>query len=364
MFSLALCLCAVLPAVAAAAGSISGTVVAAATKAPIEGLEVCANPEDGQLGGCATTDADGEYTIALNPNDYTVKFDGEPLDYKTSWYDQKVLVGTDPVTGVDAEMVAYGRIEGVALEAGSEDPVEDVRVCVWGEVTVQVHCDWTDASGAYAITGLRPDEYVLEFLPEERLLPQFNDHQERYSEADLISVDLGDVLTGVDADLLPSARVEGTVRRADDQQPLPGVEICAWSTEQEEELRCAFAEPDGSYAIQGLYSGEYVVEFWPFSAKWTAQFWDHAARWDEAEPLWLTAGTTTTGIDADIAPEPLPLLLTPNPLVRSAAQSSSPPKPTPRRCRKGFQKKRVNGKVRCVRKAKPKRRHSSSTRGS
>ena len=79
----------------------------AATEVPIEGLQVCAYPvpEDGNVAHCDTTDANGKYTIALDPHGYRVTFDGEPLGYRYQWYDQKdyismdiVMVGSDPVT--------------------------------------------------------------------------------------------------------------------------------------------------------------------------------------------------------------------------------------------------------------------------
>lgn len=365
------CLCAaILPAAAAASGSISGTVTDEGTGVPIKGLLACAYPvpEDGNLSHCDTTDSSGKYTIALDPHGYRVTFEGESLGYRRQWYDHKdyismdiVMVGSDPITGIDAAMGHYGRIEGVVKEAGSGKPLEGVRACAWEVVTESPSgCALTAANGSYSIPDLRQAEYAVEFLPEGNQLWQAYDHKESLSDADPVSVGPGEIVTGINAELPPAAQVEGVVRRADNEQPFLGVEICALSLNDEESFRCAHPESDGSYSIPRLATDEYQIEFWPLGANWQTQFWDHKASWDEADPLLLAAGTTTTGIDADIVPEPLPQLppVVPSSLATPPLQSSLPqlqvvpPRWTRRHCRKSSYRKGVGGKGRCVRRHK------------
>ena len=358
-------LAAIAPA-AALAGSISGTVTDAVTHEPIEGLEVCAYPpaaEEEEIWFCEDTDSNGEYTIAeLEPGEYGVEFWGRPLNYipqyfngQTEWWERDlVLVETDPVTGIDAEMVEGGGIEGEVDRAVGGTPVDEVWVCAWTIFGEEFGgCAVTDASGEYALQGMAEGEYEVEFWAEdEDLLPQYYDHKDYWFEANPVTVTLGAVTPGIDADLLAAAKVEGQVRRASDGSPLTEVEVCALSTDLEGPWRCAYPGDDGRYAVHGLPGDEYKVEFWPFDESLPVQFWDHKATWDEANALSLGAGSVATGIDADLGPGPAaPPVAAPPPSFPPLAAA-----PRPKRCKKGFRKKRVHGKVRCVKKKK-KRKH-------
>jgi hypothetical protein len=61
------------------------------------------------------------------------------------------------------------------------------------------------------------------------------------------------------------------------------------------------------------------------------------------------------------APSTPPVVLTPSPPSGGGSPVVTPPAPTPKPkpliCRKGFKKKIVNGKPRCVRKHKPRKKH-------
>jgi hypothetical protein len=374
-----LCLAALAPA-SALAGSISGTVIDASTLEPVESLEVCAYPmsEEWEVWFCDETDVDGEYAIEdLEADEYAVEFWGRPLNYipqffdgHEAWWEADILLleSSESITGVDAELVTGGRVEGVVEEAGTGLPLEEIAVCGWTIDTEEFGgCAETDADGEYAIGGMPAGEYEIEFWPQgQNYLPQYYDHKAHWWEADPVSVALGATTPGIDADLLPGAAVEGQVRH--DGSPDFNVEVCAWSTDPEGAIRCAYPDLTGHYAITGLPGDEYKVEFWPFDESLPVQFWDHKPTWDQADPVSLATGSVTTGIDADLgalAPPPTP----PTPPAAPAATPSTivtpPPsqtKPRRKRCKKGFRKKRVHGKVRCVKKKRA--RHSRRAQSS
>jgi hypothetical protein len=348
------------------AGSISGTVIDATTLEPIESLEVCAYQleEEGfsEVWFCEETDASGEYTIEdLEAGEYGVEFWGRPLNYipqyfdgVTDWWEKDpVVVGSGAVIGVDAEMTEGGGIEGEVGRAVGGAPVEAALVCAWTIFGEEFGgCAETDSSGEYAIQGMPEGEYEVEFWAvEQDLLTQYYDHKDHWWEANPVTVALGAVTPEIDADLLAAARVEGQVRRASDGSPLTEVEVCAWSTDPEGSVKCGYPGDDGRYAIHGIPSDEYKVEFWPFDESLPIQFWDHKATWEEANPLSLGAGSIATGINADLGAGPPPPVVTP--------PVTTPPvvvRHHRKRCKKGFRKKRVHGKVRCVKK-KRKHRH-------
>jgi hypothetical protein len=296
------------PASAASGGSISGTVTDAITKLPIKGLEVCANPGNGTLGGCARTTADGHYTVAdLHADSYAVYFEGEPLGYEQQEYHGElgqpasfVEVGTEPVTGIDFEMHPWGGIEGTVRKAGGGNPVEGIRVCAFkvGHA-LDYSCDRSAADGTYQLKGVTPGEYVIEFLTDwTTVSTQFYPGKDFGAEAEAVDVELSQVLTGIDAELNPASRLEGTVRRATDGAPIPDLKVCAGSVSWG--YLCTHSTADGSYALVALPPGQYLVEFVPLSASLLAQFWDDQEESKAAELISVQDGSVLTGIDADI----------------------------------------------------------------
>jgi hypothetical protein len=320
------------------------------------------------------TDPAGGYSIELDPGTYYVVFEGTPLAYEWQWYNEKthgdrdiVSVGSEPVHGIDATLLSFGRIEGTVRDEGSGDPVGDARVCAWNVDDREAgHCTRTDENGTYGIGGLPPGEYMIEFWGwSTNHLWQYYDHAE-YAEADPVFVHLGDVLTGIDSDLPAGAGVEGVVTRASSGEPFTSlwIEIRPLN---EETFWGAGLESDGTFRAVGLPPGEYKIEFVPYNTEWQTQFWDHTTSWEEAETVTLESGIITNGIRADIVRN----LTIPTPLVSpvvsaivgqsgptTLSPSSSPPSSSPpqrRLCRKGYRLKRAGNRFRCVRKH---RRHN------
>jgi hypothetical protein len=255
---------------ASAAGSISGTVTDAVSEAAIEGAQVCfykgdAVEDEWDFVGCEESDENGKYTAELPDDQYLVEFWAEDLGYITQYYDGTedwtdgtgVVVGGEPVTGIDAALEEGGHIQGTVVDAASNAPIE-AEVCAISDVPAYVPCVFTDAGGNFTIEALRAAKYAIEFWA-------------------------------------------------------PGYEI---------------------------------------------QYYDAKAEFDEATRVAVTPPETVSGIDArmekfDLVPDPV----TPPPTV------TSPPVTPPvvhhkrKRCRKGFHRKRVHGKRRCVRIKKHRRRH-------
>jgi hypothetical protein len=376
-----LCLLVLLPAAAhAGTGSVSGTVTDAATKEPIEGVEVCAwslTEEEDEDPDCTETDGLGQYFIGeMDASWYAIEFWGKPLGYITQFYDGKARwweadelgIAAEPVKGIDAELVAGGTIEGTVTQAPGGGPVEEAVICAWEpELEVGGGCTLSDEEGDYALRGLAAGEYVVEFWPGEEsdLLSQFYDGKSRLSEADLVTMSLGETKEGIDAVLQPGGTIEGTVRAAGSGAPVEWVWVCAWEAFTEDYGGCDFSKPDGTYEIERVPPGAYKVEFWTGESETNLldQFWDHKPLWTEADTLVINGGETRAGINADLLAPGLP------PVKPPATVILPPPAAKPvitlpgkaKKCRKGFRKKRVKGKVRCVKKRKA-RRHQQRQR--
>lgn len=169
----------------------------------------------------------------------------------------------------------------------------------------------------------------------------------------------GEETTGIDAELDPGATISGTVSSAASEVGLKGIPVCSIDAPIDDLLTCGWTEPDGSYSLPFLPAGQYKVAFSIDFGQWfgepaseddgyATQFWDNQVRLATANVIPLSTGQSVGGIDARLG----------NALTRSVI-TPAPPVVHPRRrhCRKGYVRKKVRGKVRCVKRHRHHRHH-------
>lgn len=362
----------------AAAGSISGTVTAEGG-GPIQGVEVCTRSEPFSFESpCDQTNAGGAYEIdGLPAASYHVAFFTyvNDLNYVPESYDDQpvnlaggdlVSVGaTQDVTGIDAELEEGGIIEGRAEDGETSGPAVGVEVCATASFPVEYSaCGITGADGSYAINALKTGEYTVSFEGWNNVnyLKRWYDEAESSSLAIKVPVTAGaPPVTDIDAVLQPGSQVLGRVTEAGTGAALKDVEVCVYDAMLAPPLEyagpCDHTDASGNYAIRSLPASTYKVVFSPepkpefiLDDTFFEQWWKGAASVDEATPIALTPPQAATGVDAQLVnmierpkPEPIQVTFFPRP---------PGPKPPPKKCRRGFHKKKVKGKVRCVRKHK------------
>jgi hypothetical protein len=340
-----LCCAAAAPALASAAGSgsIAGLVTEAGTAPakPIGGAEVCAERPDGAPGGgCVYADENGEYAIEELPEgEYEVRFSGEACPAsgcvrewaEQLWNDRYPNESPDLVeveegnreSGIDAELQAFGTLAGTIGEVGG-GPIANAIVCfdVAPELGLFLNgCTVTDAAGRYEFDQLPPTEYNLEFNGwvceagvecsreecEEEVscthpyVPQYYDEKPTFNPEELQTATVASrATTEIDAELTRGGTIEGAVTLAGlgTEQPLAGIEVCAFSERVVVETRCTKTGAGGEYAIEGLASSEtWLVKF--VANGYVPQRW--SAEPDEEEAgaeIEVTAPETVAGIDA------------------------------------------------------------------
>jgi Carboxypeptidase regulatory-like domain len=365
----------------AATGSISGTVIDAETHAPIEKVQACAFEVDEEENfECAKTAANGQYTIpTLQAGTYEVGFyPGNGVNYvfqvfdgKSSWAEaDPVIVAAGATTPeVDAELLPGGAISGKVTTAVGAQPVEEVEVCAT-EVPEEeaLGCAYSEAGGSYEIVGLPEAEFKVEFLPETGdLLGQYYKHKYTWATADPVAVTTGDVVPGIDADLDRGAEIHGTVYSATTGLPLREILVCSVFASSGRLTNCDETNTSGQYTLSPLYSGSYKVAFSlefreffageelePENDGYPTQFYNGKSTLAAADTLSLVPPNILNGIDGHIGSPPA-LVPTPLPI---------PAKPKSLKCKKHFHKKKVNGKVKCVRiRAKGRRHHHRGAAG-
>ncbi len=163
-------------------GQISGRVTAG--DSALAKIEVCA---DGQ---CATTDANGEYTIDdVSPGAHTVSFSPEQectiicmrsANYLTLYWNGQLspesattvtVESEKTTTGINAEMRAGGEISGkVTTASASPQSIGSFEVCAISTATSkegtreeEEECALTNSSGEYTIHALGAHGYEVDF---------------------------------------------------------------------------------------------------------------------------------------------------------------------------------------------------------
>ncbi len=299
-------------------GTISGKVTSAATKAPLEGIYVCAGePPEGNR-TCTTTNAQGDYTISGLPGrTYYVEFDAGLVNYLTQFYTDKysraeaqsvTVSAGGTVSGIDAELVKIegGGFTGTVVSSETERPIEGIEVCAYeaGGEGLFGACAKTESRGEYTITGLPAGEYHVEFSSPENsgldYVTQYYNGQSLASEAASVRVSTGNLDPSIDARLREGGRIAGNALDASSERALAGIEVCAFAATSET-VGCATTKAGGAYVIEGLAHGEYLVEFYSPSGSgldYVTQYYDDKTAFSEATPVSVEEGGTKSGIDA------------------------------------------------------------------
>jgi hypothetical protein len=357
------------------ASSISGTVTAEGG-GPIEGVEVCPWPVPYAFEtDCVETGADGHYSYPNLPAaDYRISFSvsQDNLKYVNEYYDDTIAgeadllhLGEGEDATVDAELAEGGSISGRVLDEANDQPIEGLWVCAWAEWVSR--CGPTDAAGDYIVNGLPSDDYIVEFRSENivNYLLEYYDNTDDFGLSTHVAVTAPAVTPEIDAKLAPGAEILGRLTVTGTGEPIRRELVCAEEPGFEgwQQAGCDVTDDSGNYAIRGLPAGTYIVSFGLEYAPdfggllVRGEWWHGAPSREEAEPITIAPPETRGGIDGHL-PDPFA------PFEPDPELSSSPPpaastlplviKAPPKNCKKGFHRKLVKGKKRCVRKQ---RRH-------
>jgi hypothetical protein len=282
--------------------TIEGAVTSAATKAPIQGVEVCAGRFVYEQ-KCVSTGASGTYVVPAPAVPVHVEFNapsGSGLVSRTfyngAYTPSEATELTVPVgevfTGIDEELLPEGHIEGVVTNASTKAPIGGIEVCgspsaAWPE---EPTCTKTNAEGVYEFSGLAPVSYRIKFNPGT--LNYLPETPQRYYEQGA-QVSAGGTTTNIDAALPEGAQIEGLVKSAASGLPVGGVQACATGFGPALETKCATTDAQGHYLIDGLETSSYYMSFWP-QRPYVGQ------RYEGGKPMWVNQGETLSSINASV----------------------------------------------------------------
>jgi hypothetical protein len=360
-------------AVAVEPGTISGT-VSAEGGGPVGEVEVCAKAVDESSYKCEPAAlSDGSYEIAdLPEGKYKVGF-WPTGNYVTQfWQNQPTWKTATPLTvggsegigGVNATLVPGATISGIVTASATGGPVAEVEVCatfvepVPGPELELERCANTNAAGAYTIDGLAAGVWSLYLYAQNADADVVS---QAYSGG-TIQVTAGEHKSGADVVLGPGGQIAGTVRSASTGAPLGGVQVCVTMAASPMTLGCLRTPSSGAYRFTRVWPGSFKVVFSPEptgntgSDSFFTQWWGGQPTFETATPIAITPPQIVTGIDASlVSPEPPSTTPSPAPVVTKPVL----------KCKRGFVKRKVHGKQRCVKRhtAKPKPRRKRKHHG-
>lgn len=309
------------------------------------------------------------------------------------------VLGPAAAGGPGARPAEHGRGGGRRVDqrhvtaATTGLPIEGVGVCA---IKVgDIHCDSTDADGKYTITGLEAGDWEVDFDPEgTEFLGEFYDGKSVSSAADPVVLGASTHAEGIDAALSTGGTISGVVTAAQTGESLAGIEVCLVPSPAIGSPRCTETGADGSYEFESLKSGSYKVAFSPEGEEiWGAQvrqaeeetggvfsrpdgyvtlWWQSGASLSSASPIVVTAPQTVSRVDGAISStefwillrqrNEIPAAIPPAPVTWEPNSPLTPPattkpiiatkRPKPLECKRGFVKRKAQGKERCVERRK------------
>ena len=289
-------------------GTITGHVTSASDGVSLQGIEVTAFGDTGSGYGTATTDAQGDYTIVGLPDDsYTVSFYSSDGSYVSEEYNNQPTFQTPdlvPVTtgnessGIDAALEPAARLSGKVTDASSDTQLHGIEAIAYDPDGNAVAWADTDETGAYTLGSLPAGTYRVGFFDVSGAgyVPQFYNGKPTLQSADTISANAGQNIGGIDAAMQSGGKITGTVTDAQTHAPV------AFSSVYVYDSNGAFVAgtstgSDGAYTLSSLPTGSYRVQF-TGPGLYVSRFYDGKANLASADPVAVTAGSTTSHIDA------------------------------------------------------------------
>lgn len=293
----------------------------------VAGVEVCAQANRTDLVTCAVTNALGQFEIpGLVTDTYviTATVSGQPV------LPPGVAVNlTAPTPAILPPLTIIESLElgGLVTAANTGAPISGASVCATLDSGGPPTCAPTGADGSYLI-DLAPGSYDVSFVASgfttECYLDRIN-----CADADPVVLRLNDELN-IDASLeVRAGAVIGSALTRDGRNPVGGIEVCASGAAVPEPV-CSVTASNGTYRLDGLFTGNYTVRFSDASGTYLDACY---RRSDCSSPtaVGVVAPGVRTGIDGLLELAPLPPTPTPTatPLPTPTPTPTATPAPIP-----------------------------------
>jgi uncharacterized repeat protein (TIGR02543 family) len=252
-------------------------------------------------GGSTTTDADGIYTQSVSSS-----WSGTVTPAKTGYiFDPSSRTYSDVTSSqVDQDyFTATSFLKGnVTNSVGTA--VEDVWVMVYSSAGSYLTNNYTDSSGDYVMGDLSTGDYKVRFdtrMASGMLAVEWYNDKDSLGAADLVSVAAGSTTSGIDAVLAEGGGIEGRVTNSAGAGILSVIAYAYTTTGGF--VSYDYTDSNGYYEIESVKSGNYKIKLDTTyaSGDYITEWYNDKDSLGNADSVSVTAGSTTSGIDAELA---------------------------------------------------------------
>ena len=190
-----------------------------------------------------------------------------------------------------AQAAADAAITGTVR--GPDGPARNVEV--WAvEIASRAGADaTTDQSGAFAIDGLPPGDYELQFSPpySSGLMVQWWDEGDTPEDATIITLSAGQTYNVGDVTLRRGGSIKGVIKDPAGRPLETYLQVLDldghndWDYDEWE----AWTEEDGSFGVFRMAPGDYVVHIYSLTEGLVGQWWKGARTFSQATRLTVTS---------------------------------------------------------------------------
>jgi hypothetical protein len=298
----------------ASGGTVSGTITDAATHAPIVDACVDVQPADFSVDGYGCTDETGHDTTSGVPTgSYTVYISDYSGPYLAATYGAtdanpagtpvSVTAGAD-TSGIDAALVRGAQFKGTITDAVTGVPLSNICAYAVDATTGNYFSNYsscTNADGTYTTAGVPTGDYDLEFDNSQgRYVTQWYVHAPDQASATPIHANVGVDVTGIDVQMVLGGAVSGTVTDAA-SSPLPGICVTLYLPDGNFGGDGGCTDDSGKYTSSEVAPGTYKVGFYDPNNGYASEYYNDKPDLASADTIQITAGATTSGIDAALA---------------------------------------------------------------
>jgi acetyltransferase-like isoleucine patch superfamily enzyme len=243
---------------------------------PLPGVHIDIYDASGNFVDGRDADATGFWSVPVAANqDYlAVTADWSTGDYipevwddvPCNWCDvaavgTPISVGTDPVLGVDFELVTGNTLSGFVTDEVNGAPLQGVSVCAARlDVFRWVACGDTDVSGYYELAGLEPRDDIVPFIWQlggQLYVPEVFDNRlccQWWNGDPVTALLAGDAMA--DFALARSSTLSGTITDSVSMLGIAGAQV-GLHDEQCFQVATAQTDVNGEFTISGFVGGIY-----------------------------------------------------------------------------------------------------------
>lgn len=249
---------------------------------------------------CNSSGGVAGYSVSGRAN-YTATINGQPFQgtatvggtfYATAGAQDSV---SEDVT------VTYGQISGLVTDAGTKAALAGICVHAYNSSGGVLASSQTDSNGGYTLTSVPAGSAWVGFSAgcgASNYLTQYYSGEPSLASATAITVPAGTTAPGVNAAMAVGAQITGAVTAKATSTAIAGICVQAYNSAGAV-VASSQTSSSGTYTLSALPTGSYLLGFLDCqTGTYVTQYYNDEASLATADPIFVTVGTTRSGINA------------------------------------------------------------------